>query len=352
MPLAEIRRLAPQRAPSPLEAPPRVAEATRRIAALHTLIESLASRGAILLSIDDLPLVDLELRKLLTQVLSGQHNVCLLVTCLPGTCQELLQLDPDAPEPSCRTLSLGPLGDDATRGLIRVTLGGAADNLLDQDALRYDARLGWQRTPPDIVLPQQINDRLTQRLSRLSPGAYYLAALLAVLGRPVENALLEILWSDEDARLEAQAELLSQAVLVERVDWLRFDHLWLQSNLLAILDAEPCAALHAQIAAALRTLPDADRAERMQHHAGAQEWEAALSDALTVAEEALAQTPLPLLRRALDVAEQSIIALGCDPLDDRRWPVLRLRERYHAQAERGSAWEHGLDALQHFAMAS
>lgn len=371
----EIRRLAPQRAPAPLEALPRVAEATRRVAALHALIDSLASRGALLLIIDDLPLVDPELRQLLTQVLSGQRNVCLLVTCLPGTCQELLQLDPESPEPSCQALSLGPLGDDATRGLVRAILGGAADqslidrlvafsggspsfvlnvirNLLDQDALRYDARLGWQLTPPDIVLPLQINDLLTQRLSRLSPGARHLAALLAVLGRPAENALLETLWDDEDARLEAQAELLSHAVLVERVDWLRFDHPSLQSSMLASLTAEQRTVLHAQIAAALRTLPDADRAERMQHHAGAQEWAAALDDALAVAEESLAQTRLPLLRRALDVAEQSIIALGCNPLDDRRWPVLRLRERYHAQAERGPAWEHDLAALQQFAMAS
>jgi DNA-binding SARP family transcriptional activator len=371
--LPELRRLVPDQASQapPLLAPD--AAVARRRAALRTLLERLAAQRPLLLVLDDVLAFDSELLALIQAIAASGSRVYILITRLPGRLQEGAEERSDSLPGELITVA--PLDDHAVRQLVGVVLGGAVDaNLLErlaqqsggnplfvhqilrmlveQQALRWDRLLGWQLALPDIDLPGSVTELLVRRLDQLSPFAQALAQLLAVLGRPTEQVLLEALWPDEETRLAAQAELLEHSVVVERGDRLRFDHTWLEENILRTLDRTTCAALHRQIAAVLRVQPGADPADLMDHAAGAADWPAALEDALATAERALAERQQATLRRALDVAEQAVDALGYELQDTRRWPLIRLRERYHAQVEHGPIWESDLAELDALAFAS
>lgn len=371
--MPRLRRLLPDRQPDPLPLLPPAGEAARRVDALCRLLDSLAAQGALLLVIDDLPQVDAELYVIFRRLLRGRRRIGVIVTAQPGRCGEL-DLDDDG-QALFGSMLVEPLDEAHTRVLLSEALGPAIDpallaqlarlsggspgfilsalrSLIQQDALQYDPRQGWRLSPPDLSLPVHVGELLASRLARVSDDARDLAELLAVLGRPVGHLLLAALWGDEERRLSAQAELLRNAVLVERGDDLRFEHPWLQASLLQQLSPERLVVLHARIADALSGLSEAGGEEQARHAAGAQRWDEALLMALELAEQALAESRPALLERALMIAEQALDALSIPELDMRRWGLVRMRERYHASLLRAPAWEQDLALMRALAEAA
>jgi DNA-binding SARP family transcriptional activator/tetratricopeptide (TPR) repeat protein len=371
--IPEIQPLFPDTAESQEAAEIHASPPLRR-AALLALLKALAARGSLLLIFDNAERGDEDTLAVLAMFSAAACHALLLLIRRP-TPQSSHIAAAFQHAPTIDVLSLAPLDGETTRHLLRVAFGGTVAEpllkqlvsrsggnplfaremvrvLVSQHALEWNAIEGWHMARSGVVLPDPVTNLLEQRLVPLSAIAQELAWLLAVLGRPAEEPLLESLWPDESTRFAAQAELLEQWVLVERVNRLRFDHDWLRERLLAMLSPSARMPLHARIAAALRRQPDADVAERMVHHIGAEEWDDASEDALAAAADAWHEGRIDTLKQTLDLADTALNRLDVPPDGVRRWPLLDLRERYHALAERDAGWVRDLELLAAVAVAS
>lgn len=365
--LPELRALLPE-APEPPPLSP-AAAAARRVEAACRLLDLLAGRGGLLLVVDGLERADAELRATLDWLLDGRRRAAVLVTAQPGPAEALA-----APAGLLGRLDLGPLDAAQTAALLTGALGapvapaalgrlaelqatpglllGLLRGLLHGGALRYAPGSGWEITPADLPLPAAGAELLEMRLARLSPPARELAELLAVLGRPADEALLCALDAGEGRRLAAQAELLAAGLLAERGEDLRFTAPWLPARLRQGLPAGRLAALHARAAAALAARTDVPRLEQAAHHAGAGGWPAALDLALAAAEQARAEGRRPAFEQALGLADRALAALDLPPLAEPRWLAARLRERLCAGRRDSRAWAEALARLSALADAS
>lgn len=367
---AEVQALSRYAELAPWLPAPVLAEATpvdhaRQSAALLQLLRYLADQQPLLLVLEDIYHADAAMLQALQALSRAAGHVLVVLTCRASVPEQMS---------AWPVLRLAPLGAGAVAELLNRMLGmvdaGLAAQIAAQSqgyprfiyeilrmlvAERYLTRhplQGWQLCAADLPLPTRLTELFRRRLQALAPPALFLARLLAVLDRPAEAALLEALWPDNATRRQAQIELLDQGVAIEQAQRLALVHPCLAELLLFELDAPTRTALHAQIAAALQRLPQSSAAERMRHHAAAAQWPAALTDALLVGEQALAEDNYTLLDSALQIATPALATLNQAVDADQRWRWLCLRERHLALSEGGVAWSAALDELYQAAIAA
>lgn len=356
--LPELYTIVPERRVFDLPALDPAGEITRQQVAVQMFLTTLAASLPVLFVLEN-----------------GHHSdeaTLLLLRSLHGRAGRLLVVVSQRPGQPCipatPVLALQTLDELAIRELVSRSLGGSVDatlaerliavssgsplflreilrTLIAGAALVWNVRRGWQLQTQDTPLPDPLVNLLTERLRPLSTAALAFADLLAVLGRPADDALLEQLFPGEPQRLAAQAELLEHHILVERRSLLRFDHDWLREQILGRLSPEERRDRHRHILDALQRI-NVDPAERMTHARGAEAWDDALRDAFVVAEQAISTGQLSLAQEALAIAEQALSRRDCQDQRADRWRWLTLHEGLLRLQERGAQWTAALDALQ------
>lgn len=346
--LAEFQQLVPERPAAALPALESTGETARRQAALLALFDALSAAAPVLLVVENVPQSDAETLALLAALAGGARRLLIVAAQRP------------TPHPALAytVLPLAPLSETAMADLLHQALAGPVEGetaqrivaaaagtplflreivrtMLAADHLRWSAQHGWQISDEQVKLPDPLLDLLAQRLQPLSPAALELAHGLAVVGRPVDQALLRRLMPVAAQRRAARDELLRQHVLVMRHGRLWFDHDWLREQLLATLTPPQRHAWHQRTLEALDDL-DGEPAERMRHAAAAHAWPLALRDALLVAEQALSAGQLWLAEHALRIIEQAEAHCGMQP--EQHWRALAQRERLLRFQARGPAW--------------
>lgn len=336
----------------------------RRNAGFRALLQAIADVGPVLIVVEDVQYADAETPALLRELTADEAYPVLVVMSRRSGSRSA---DRDT-----ASVSLAPLVNSDVTQLLRAALGEHTDEtvlaplveqcggnplfareliyaLIDQGQLYYDKQSKWHLVSTDIQVPTRIADFLAQRLATLSSNARKLAHLLAILGRPAHHSLLKQLLPDDESRLAAQAELLEHHVLSDTGTHLTFEHNWFRERLVAGLDSTIRKEVHRRIAAVLRDDPTSDPAERMRHHAAADEWSRARDDALAATRQALHDGHLPALKRALDVAAQTMDALDVPATDAAWWPILEMLEQYYRQSDAETAWIETVDALERLA---
>jgi tetratricopeptide (TPR) repeat protein len=237
-------------------------------------------------------------------------------------------------------VNLKPMSDDAMRELLKAWLDGDLDNALENELIGHAAgnpwvmeeRLKamleakaiirqngvylWQHTQTN--LPESLNDLLAHRLEVLEPQSLEFARAGSVLGRAWQyedvRALLE--WSD-DAALDA-LEALIRARLVQEIpgtngEGFRFTHPLYSEILLDGLMSLKRRRLHKKAAALLKDR--ANPVELAHHHFYAEDFTAALEQALLGGQQAQSSFAYAQAERAYRLALEASSKLGGTPLN-------------------------------------
>ncbi|MEX2502583.1 MAG: protein kinase [Trueperaceae bacterium] len=169
-------------------------------------------------------------------------------------------------------IELRPLGDAATRELVRAMLGGQVDEQLERhvadraagnpffvgellSALLKGGQIvrregAWEWSREAATLPPSIDDLFAQRIEQLTPRAQATAAAASTVGIRFDfETVQELLGSDEDDLLDDLDELLRGNLIEEGAgDSYRFAHPLLQETLQARLPARRRRRYHQQLA--------------------------------------------------------------------------------------------------------
>jgi predicted Ser/Thr protein kinase len=236
-------------------------------------------------------------------------------------------------------VNLKPMSDDSMRQLLKAWLDGDVDSALETELIGHAAgnpwvmeeRLKamleakaivrqngvylWQHSQTN--LPESLNDLLAHRLAALEPQSLEFARAGSVLGRAWQyddvRSLLE--WSDDSA-LDA-LEALIRARLVQEIpgtngEGFRFTHPLYSEILLDGLMALKRRRLHKKAALLLK-----DRAaplELAHHYFYAEDFSAALEQALLGGQQAQSSFAYPQAERAYRLALEASQKLGGQPL--------------------------------------
>ncbi|MEO6029696.1 MAG: AAA family ATPase, partial [Candidatus Binatia bacterium] len=194
-------------------------------------------------------------------------------------------------------LTLGPLSDDDTIGVVRAVAGGALPGELERRLvrkadgnpffaeeitrtlieegylLRGDGQVSVTRPVEDIRMPGTVEELIGARLDRLDPRAKRVVQVGAVLGRQFQREHLVALLAGEGFDIEeALAELEERGVLRRAgvgPDELRFGESLTQEVAYEGLLLRQRRGLHARIGHLLEALPGEPSAERsalLAHH--------------------------------------------------------------------------------------
>jgi class 3 adenylate cyclase/tetratricopeptide (TPR) repeat protein len=213
-------------------------------------------------------------------------------------------------------LTLGPLSDEETTGIIRSVAGGSLPLELERRLVRridgnpffaeeitrtlveegYLLRGGGQvrvtRPVEEIRMPGTVEELIGARLDRLGPAAKRVVQVAAVLGRQFRRQRLTALLAGEDLDVDAQLSELEDRGVIHRAsaDELRFGESLTQEVAYEGLLLRQRRALHARIGHLLEALPGEPTAERaavLAHHfARSDEREHAVDVLLGAAREA------------------------------------------------------------------
>lgn len=269
------------------------------ISGLAAFIVELANRaGGLCLCVDDAELLDGATRRVLTQVARGLTTTpVLIVAGVPADGDADAGPVPRGAVPPAvvlRTLTLGPLGDEAVAGLITsFTCGLDLDDTL---VTRLAARGG--RTPLEVLefltavieagllspawgtweldsagldsmdLPDDVLGLVTRRIDRMDPPARALLEVAAVIGRTFTTHLaarVAALPSDEDAtRLLAAAE--AEGVLLHHGTGYEFTNERTRGAILERMPPQVSQELHQRVAQELDITNADDRYAIARHY--------------------------------------------------------------------------------------
>ncbi len=312
--------------------------------ALLQLLQTAARFSPLILLLDDVHRADLESLETLRLLARGLRNSPALVVAAyrgeamradPGRWEVLRQVD----QAGVRLrLALSPLDVEATGELIRLALGMKQAPLLftarlheqtggnpffvleslrtlyENGLLHRDEQGQWA-TPWDdqtfdyeeIVLPEQVETLLEQRMAALSWEARTLLQLAAVLGEEFSLPLLQALAPfSAPFTVRAVRELVNQGFLVETPTHLRFHHHLMREVVYQNMPISKAREWHRQAGEALAEQGQASHTLLAHHFTLAQEWSRALFHHRQAGEEALARSDFRRVRHHFEKALEAL----------------------------------------------
>jgi DNA-binding CsgD family transcriptional regulator len=242
-------------------------------AAFVAVVRALASRGRVLLAIDDVQWLDAASHEALAFASRRlPSNVALVVTRRTGVRAALpLRLAGALPDDRVEHLLLGPLSLAVLHHLIRSRLGTAPSRPLlirlaeasggnPFFALEIMRALGPGRPPDEpLPVPRSVEELVEVRLEALSPDARRIALAAAALSHPTVTLVVNALAGEVNAHA-GLIEAEEAGVLVTDRDRIRFVHPLLASGIYRGASRERRRQLHGRLAAVV-----GDAEERAHH---------------------------------------------------------------------------------------
>jgi DNA-binding SARP family transcriptional activator/tetratricopeptide (TPR) repeat protein len=315
--IPELRRRAPD-LPPPVSAEPET-ERYRLFEAVVGLLDEMSARAPVLLVLDDLQWADRPTLLLLRHLARAPQPARLLIlgayrateATINGFVDALVEL---RRERLVTQLDIGGLAEHETAELVHVSTGMMPSRSFSralhaetegnpffvEEIVRHLAEAGVQadlasaRELQQFGLPEGVKDVVARRLDRLDAKAIEWLRVAAVIGRDVDEALLERVVSlDEDEFLNALDDALAAGLVVEspfRRGAYSFTHALIRETLYEGMSAPRRARLHRRVGEALEE-QGADRnltalALHFTRAAGPQDAEKAIEYACRAGEQA------------------------------------------------------------------
>ncbi len=368
--IPELRRRAPD-LPAPVSAEPDT-DRYRLFEAVVGLLDEMSARAPVMLVLEDLQWADRPTLLLLRHLARAPHPARLLIlgayrvteTTADGFADALAEL---RHERLVTQLDIGGLTEHETAELVRLSTGTMPSRSFSralhaetegnpffvEEIVRHLAEAGVRA---DLAgahelerfgLPEGVKDVIARRLDRLDAKAIEWLRVAAVIGRDIDEALLErVVALDEDDFLNALDEALAAGLVVEsplRRGSYSFSHALIQETLYEGMSAPRRARIHRRVGEALEER-GAERdltalALHFTRAAGAQDAEKAIEYARRAGEQATAmlahEEAAGHYARALEVQERFFP----DGAMRRCELLLAVGEAQVRAGERPLAWE-------------
>jgi DNA-binding SARP family transcriptional activator len=276
--IPELRRRAPD-LPPPVSAEPQT-ERYRLFEAVVGLLDEMSGRAPVLLVLDDLQWADRPTLLLLRHLARASQPARLLIlgayrateATIDGFADALVDL---RRERLVTQLDIGGLAEDETAELVKTQTGTMPSRSFSralhaetegnpffvEEIVRHLAEAGVRtdlagaRELQQFGLPEGVKDVIARRLDRLDPKAIEWLRVASVIGRDVDEALLErVLSFDEDEFLNAIDAALAAGLIVEspfRRAHYSFSHALIRETLYEGMSARRRATLHRRVGEAL-----------------------------------------------------------------------------------------------------
>lgn len=360
--LSELAQFVPElheRFPDLKPNPPSPQGKSRWFAALTGLFELFSRERPVILFLDDLHWADSATLEYLSHLIAHikAHRILLIGTYRLEEAQEGSALRTwldKLPRDFVHTLVLSPLSREETGSLLNQlfrqydsavlgTLYAETEgnplfviklvrSFLASGVLQRDPQGTWRLTATEISVPEGLKELVQASLRRVPRRAYCVLNMAAIAGRSFTlPTLKEILYQPEEALLDRLDDLRSLGLIVEHEGRYQFSHELVRQVVYDELSTDRKRLGHKKIAEALERLNpdrlDEISGELAQHCERAQLWEKALgymlrtarraqqayavSEALALAERALALFPKLQARSAVRLRKTKLELLDC-----------------------------------------
>jgi hypothetical protein len=316
--------IAPTRESQQVEATNPRALRARVFGALRQILAAIASRGPLVVSIDDLQWADKDSLELLAEVMRPPEAPRLLLIATirmttgqaPGSVggrMEALELVGDV-----RDVHLQPLQRDEARTLAKAMLGASADDAIVEEMVAeskghplFIDELARQRSSTSGAKVLRLDDALWSRVTRLERQVQRLLELIAVSGLPIAQGLAAEAAGIDLGQLSSLADQLRVGHLAKtsgarREDVIEIYHDRVRESVLAHLEPDARALWHGRLAAALERVQSEDAETLAIHWRGAGDTARAATYAERAADAAMRtlafERAARLYRSALDGA--------------------------------------------------
>ena len=242
--------------------------------AVLTICRALTSKGPLLLSIDDLPYMDISSQRVLSSVMrrAGDMPIKLLTTLrthwdheVPGSVAEHFG-------DRLRRLAIGPMGSRELRQLIRerthADLSGrsmarvhdlsAGNPLFALELVRAESEVPSADTVRPSFTLNSLTNMVRERVAVLSAGARDVLLVAALVRDPTYALLLEAA-ADPRTALRSLDEAKDNLLIVQEASALRFGHPLIRSVVVSSATARDRRAVHQRLAGIVQSQEDRAR---------------------------------------------------------------------------------------------
>ena len=309
--------------------------------AVLTICQALTSKGPLLLSIDDLPYMDISSQRVLSSVMrrAGNMPIKLLTTLrthwdheVPGSVAEHFG-------DRLRRVTVGPMGSRELRQLIRQRMNAdlsgrsvarvhdlsAGNPLFALELVRAESEVRSAHTERPSFTLNSLTNMVRERVASLSVGARDVL-LVAALVREPTHALVLAAAADPATGLRSLDEAKDNLLIIQEASGLRFGHPLIRSVVVSSATARDRRAVHQRLARIVQSQED-----RARHLAlGADGADADIAREVEEAARAALSRGAPEAAAALAALATMLTPPGCD--DDRTRRVrLEAESRFDAR---------------------